>query len=353
VSRWNTFPQIGANAVANDDLIAYSDTSLPELERSRTLSVGVLRRIVESKVIVTYTGSHTFDPATDLGAHEEFTAAGTFTIPAGLTVGTSWVVGNATTSDTVDIDGSAVTLLSNGVEVDNGGWVAFLVVGTNVVEAVGAFADAPSGGATQLNQLTDVSTTGASDGDVLTYDSGADEWIAAAPTGGTGDAEDIAYDPTASGLTATDVQAAIDEVATTSSNYTEGTWTPVLGGTGGQSGQAYSAQGGWYVKVGNLVTAWFDVTLSTEGTVTGNLQVQGLPFAAVNISSYRASAQIGIWQALGASYVYLTGLLSGNTTAINMLGITAAATSLSAPVGSAILTNTTRLSGSITYQAEP
>jgi hypothetical protein len=146
VSRWNTFPQIGANAVANDDLIAYSDSSLPELERSRTLSVAVLRRIVESKVIVTYAGSHTFDPATDLGAHLRFTAAATFTIPAGLAVGTSWVVGNATTSDTVDIDASAVTLLSNGVEVDNGGWVAFLVVGTNVVEAVGAFADAPGAG---------------------------------------------------------------------------------------------------------------------------------------------------------------------------------------------------------------
>jgi hypothetical protein len=180
---WRTRPQVGAADVVDADLLAFSDESLPEGQRSRTLSVGVLRRIVESKVIVTYTGSHTFTPATDLGAHLRFTAAGTFTIPAGLTVGTSWVVGNATTSDTVDIDGSAVTLLSNGVEVDNGGWVAFLVVGSNVVEAVGAFADAPLG-SVNLGDLVDVDTTGASDGDVLTYDDG--EWIAAAPTGGGG-----------------------------------------------------------------------------------------------------------------------------------------------------------------------
>lgn len=41
------------------------------------------------------------------------------------------------------------------------------------------------------------------------------------PSGGGGDAVDVVYDPTASGLTATDVQAAIDELASGGGSYTD------------------------------------------------------------------------------------------------------------------------------------
>jgi hypothetical protein len=50
---------------------------------------------------------------------------------------------------------------------------------------------APTGGGGTLDGLTDVDTTGVADGDVLTYDSGAGEWVATAPTGGGS----TAYDP--------------------------------------------------------------------------------------------------------------------------------------------------------------
>jgi len=63
-----------------------------------------------------------------------------------------------------------------------------------------------------LPDLGDVAITTPLDGDVLTYDSGTSKWINAAPVGGISDAEDVTYDNTASGLAATDVQAAIDEV---------------------------------------------------------------------------------------------------------------------------------------------
>src|SRR5689334_3549832 len=53
-------------------------------------------------------------------------------------------------------------------------------------------------------------------------------------------------------------------------DYEEGTWTPGIGGSGGQSGQAYSIQVGSYVKIGKRVFADFTITLSTLGTVTGN-----------------------------------------------------------------------------------
>lgn len=42
------------------------------------------------------------------------------------------------------------------------------------------------GGSTTLAALTDVDVTGVADGDVLTYDTGAGEWIPAAPAGGGG-----------------------------------------------------------------------------------------------------------------------------------------------------------------------
>lgn len=42
------------------------------------------------------------------------------------------------------------------------------------------------GAAGTLDDLTDVDTTGVADGDVLTYDSGSGDWVAAAPTGGAG-----------------------------------------------------------------------------------------------------------------------------------------------------------------------
>lgn len=47
-------------------------------------------------------------------------------------------------------------------------------------------ADVPAGGSVALDDLTDVDTTGVADGDVLTFDSGASEWVPAAPSGGGG-----------------------------------------------------------------------------------------------------------------------------------------------------------------------
>lgn len=67
-----------------------------------------------------------------------------------------------------------------------------------------------------LNDLSNVEASGY-EGYVLTYTSGV--WRAMPPTGGSGgggasDAEDVSYDNTASGLTADNVQDALDELAT-------------------------------------------------------------------------------------------------------------------------------------------
>lgn len=56
---------------------------------------------------------------------------------------------------------------------------------TNFLRADGTW-NAPPGGGGDLDDLTDVDAPSPADGDVLTWDAGGSEWIAAAPTGGGG-----------------------------------------------------------------------------------------------------------------------------------------------------------------------
>jgi hypothetical protein len=77
-------------------------------------------------------------------------------------------------------------------------------------------------------------------------------------------------------------------------DYEEGTWTPVLEGEGSNpSSITYSQQSGIYTKVGNLVTASFNLYTSTIAGGSGNVIIAGLPFAC-------SSASLNI----GAVFVY-------------------------------------------------
>ncbi len=63
------------------------------------------------------------------------------------------------------------------------------------------------------------------------------------------------------------------------STYTQGTWTPVITGSGSNPTNTPSAQNGYYVKIGRMVFA----TCRWIGTLsggTGNLQIGPLPFAS-------------------------------------------------------------------------
>ncbi len=88
-------------------------------------------------------------------------------------------------------------------------------------------------------------------------------------------------------------------------DYEEGTFTPVLGGSGGTSGQSYGLQAGNYIKIGDRVFIDANTSLSNKGTITGNVVVSGLPFTSKSGSSYRASAS--------HSYIYKWSLSAGET----------------------------------------
>jgi len=75
-------------------------------------------------------------------------------------------------------------------------------------------------------------------------------------------------------------------------DYEEGTWTPSFGGTGGQSGQVYVTQDGTYTKVGRLVTFQGNIALSTKGTITGFVKINGLPFTGLGTPSIKPATTI-------------------------------------------------------------
>lgn len=133
-------------------------------------------------------------------------------------------------------------------------------------------------------------------------------------------------------------------------DYEEGTWTPVLGGSGGTSGQTYTTQAGTYVKVGKLVWATGLIVLSAKGTITTNLQISGLPFTSENTSGNEAALTIGYWANLNTAVTFLTGFLTANATAVLLQGTTAAATTI-AGFTTTDVTNTTSLRFSIVYRA--
>ena len=65
-------------------------------------------------------------------------------------------------------------------------------------------------------------------------------------------------------------------------DFEEGTWTPTFRGNGGTAGSyTYAEQQGHYVKVGNLVTVWINLTnIATSSGGNGGARINGLPFAA-------------------------------------------------------------------------
>jgi hypothetical protein len=81
------------------------------------------------------------------------------------------------------------------------------------------------------------------------------------------------------GITFPATQSASSD-ANTLDDYEEGTWTPELRFGGGTTGITYGSRAAQYTKIGNTVTIWFWLILTSKGSSTGNVQIFGLPFTA-------------------------------------------------------------------------
>ena len=69
-----------------------------------------------------------------------------------------------------------------------------------------------------------------------------------------------------------------DSGTNTLDTYEEGTFTPNLAFTGGSTGITYTTQTGSYTRVGNVVSIFIHITLSSKGTDTGTAQITNMPF---------------------------------------------------------------------------
>lgn len=131
-----------------------------------------------------------------------------------------------------------------------------------------------------------------------------------------------------------------------------GSWTPVIGGSGGTSGQTYVAQVGFFARYQltngmRIVAIGFRAELSAKGTITNNVQIQTLPFPSSALNLIGAIPII--WTTLSVAKVYVGGLIVSNSSVISVRGNNAASVSLGTPLLTADIANTTVLSGTGIY----
>jgi hypothetical protein len=121
-------------------------------------------------------------------------------------------------------------------------------------------------------------------------------------------------------------------------------WTPGIAFGGSATGITYTSQIGFYTKIGKLVIASFDITLSSKGAQTGAATVTGLPFAA-NASSV-FPCQIGFYFAM-STITGFSAFVNGGASVIT-LAITGSGDA-NTSYSNTNFGNTTRISGSVVY----
>lgn len=235
--------------------------------------------------------------------------------------GTGNVVMSASPTLTGTIAGAALTL-STPLVVSSGGTGLGTLTNKSVLVGAGTG--------------TVASVAPGSSGNVLTSD--GTDWASSAAAAATS----VAFPAT---------QVASGD-ANTLDDYEEGTWTPVLGGTS-ESGQSYSGDtGGRYVKIGTLVLCGFFLTMTTEGTISGNGQLKGLPFASMggpgNQQMFLANF---LWQNFADTWVNVSGRIGNAGTSCYMQGATVAADNNVTAMAAGSWEDGTIMRGTIVYRA--
>ena len=94
-----------------------------------------------------------------------------------------------------------------------------------------------------------------------------------------------------SGITFPATQSASTD-ANTLDDYEEGTWTPAFSASGATF--TYNSEvGGWYTKIGRVVTVGFTLGTSSRSGGSGGITITGLPFTQGSISNAFSAGSIG------------------------------------------------------------
>jgi len=85
-------------------------------------------------------------------------------------------------------------------------------------------------------------------------------------------------------------------------DYEEGTFTPVITFGGGDAGQSYSVQAGFYTKIGRVVYITARLHMTARGSSSGGTKIQGLPFDCSNTSNLNYSFCLGFVAGMSALF---------------------------------------------------
>ena len=97
--------------------------------------------------------------------------------------------------------------------------------------------------------------------------------------------------------------------------HIDGTWTPVMIPAAG-SNVVFTVNNGKYVKVGPVVTAHFDIVVSSKGTASGALKLGGLPFTSLagSAGNYEGTISMGYFSDLNVTdAIHFSGAVIQNS----------------------------------------
>jgi hypothetical protein len=136
-------------------------------------------------------------------------------------------------------------------------------------------------------------------------------------------------------------------------SYHEASWTPALAFGGSATGITYTTQVGRYVRVDDMITLWGTITLSNNGSATGDVTITGLPFAASTVSGL---VQAGVVSKAANITFSGAGLAVGVASGTSVLDLNVytgdSGSGTSAYTHSTGVTDTASISFSITYRTD-
>jgi hypothetical protein len=268
-----------------------------------------------------------FDNSTNIWT--AYSTLGNFKIASGATIGSS----SGADRLVIDTSGNVLvgkTSLSNGVagiELNNTGQlVGVFASGTHILGRNtndGSILTFEKDGTTvgQVGTIAGLLSIGSNNNVALTFTSSAIR-----PSNNDGSGRDNAIDLGQSGNRFNDLYlgGSVYLGGTTSANalddYEEGTWTPVLRGSGTAGTYELSSSLAYYTKVGRLVTIHLSINLDDPitGGGSGYTQITGLPYA--KIGSFHTTAVVN---SIGFDYTgdyLITRFTTGGDTS-TVLGI--------------------------------
>ena len=106
--------------------------------------------------------------------------------------------------------------------------------------------------------------------------------------------------------------------ANTLDDYEEGTWTATFLSDGGSITTSATVRYGFYTKIGRQVTVNCQVQASAISSPTGDVYIQGLPFAASSATGYTAAAAVSGLNFAATAVSQLNGTVGGSLSLITI-----------------------------------